>query len=243
MKYLLSSTDRTTTSTSECDFTVKFDTPLPQGTYKLSYTFLPHGRYNINDTNNKIYFNDGSSIVGTIANGMYTNTTLPAAVKSAMDTASAASGSQTYTITISSTTHLMTIASTGNYALEFGSNTTNSASSTLGFADSDTSSTTTHTGTKLVNLNKDNFYSIVVNYNSGVEQSGLTTSNYTFVLPVNADPLSTITYNAESSFQQYLELPIQTRDFRVVLRDEAGNVVDNNGVNWFLLLEKSGESR
>ena len=79
---------------------------------KVIQTSIPRSEYNVNSTNNLIYFYDSASSSGeptqaTIAEGQYTTSTISAAVKTAMDAAGLAS----YTVAIDSTTQRMTITS------------------------------------------------------------------------------------------------------------------------------------
>jgi len=84
----ISSSDRDT-GTPE-DFTIDFPQHLRGKTFKLAYAFIPITWYNVNETNNKFYFEEVPSvtIIATIPTGIYNNTTILNAVKTAMESVS-----------------------------------------------------------------------------------------------------------------------------------------------------------
>ena len=235
MKFIISSSDRSASSSSSSDFTVPISIVIPKGTYSLEYVLLPNGVYNVNSTNNKIYFNDGSNKTATITSGFYTTSSLPTAVKTAMDTASG--GTQTYTITINPDTQVMTIASTGNTSLKFGTNTTNSSASILGFSNTDTTASGSNVGNYIVNLNRQNFYKVNINSISNNYHSGTQNVNSTFVIPITSNPQEVISYAPEESFSQHITFENNVKELRVVVTDESSNTINLNGVEWFFIIK------
>ena len=87
-------------------------------------------------------FNDGSARTATL-NGNFTTATLPAALKTAMETESG----DTFTVTVNAATQLLTIASSGTFSIQ-----TNAAWERLGFP-ADAATGASHTGSDIVDLN------------------------------------------------------------------------------------------
>ena len=94
------------------------------------------GNFTITTSNNKIDFNEGGGdLVATITAGTYTATTLAAEIKTRMD----AAGTDTYTISYSTTTGRWTISSDGStlsLLWDTGSNSANTAGDSLGYTTS-----------------------------------------------------------------------------------------------------------
>lgn len=128
----------------------------------LDYAIFPYLIYPIRSGRNTIVFNEGAADkIASIAEGYYDSTTFPAALKSALDTASA---SLTYTVSISSTTNKITISATGAFSLKFGSTSTSGDMwKILGFPyAADTSSAASQTATMPVRLDGDEYFVLQV---------------------------------------------------------------------------------
>ena len=125
---------------------------------------IPKTQYLINNSNNKLYFDDGTgTVTATIPIGNYTISELTAEIKTQMD---AASGSKTYTVTSNSKTNKITIAvNSGTYSLIFNGGEENYENSSrtkyvdssigpiIGFSRSDLSGSATYTGQNQYDLN------------------------------------------------------------------------------------------
>ena len=81
-----SSKDRTTLSDSSQDFKVETIQHMRGWWFRLSYAYIPISWHIVNNTNNKIYFEEteGVTLTATIANGNYNSSTLPLAIKTAL---------------------------------------------------------------------------------------------------------------------------------------------------------------
>lgn len=94
-----------------------------------SRVWKPAGNFEITDTNNKIYINDGSNKTITLTNGSYTYATLATHVQTQLN-----ASSSNWTVTYANTTTFkFTINRTSGTAVLRKSQTTNAAWDTLGF--------------------------------------------------------------------------------------------------------------
>lgn len=122
---------------------------------------IPNTEYNINSSNNQIYFDDsGSTVIATIPVGFYTITDLLTAISTEMT----ATGSQAYTATLDPLTNKITITAAAPWSFLFYGgvelyNTTNrsvylpnSIGPIIGYNINDLTGATSYTGTKPYNL-------------------------------------------------------------------------------------------
>ena len=152
--YKISSIKRNTGSVN--DFTLQYSPPLPEGLYRLRQAVIPNSVLIVNNTNNKIYFeeNGGSILTATMTNGDYTTTTLATQIGTAMTAISASAGLvRTYTATFSTITNLFTVTvGTSSFKMLMATYTSNSASIITGFNTDDTSFASSQVGDSVVNL-------------------------------------------------------------------------------------------
>jgi hypothetical protein len=120
--------------------------PLRSKRWRSSGTFV------VDASNNKIDFKEsggGSELTATITSDTYSPTTLAAEIKTQLE----AEGSETYTVSFSTTTGLWTIASAGAYLDLLNSTGTNEAASllkeSLGFPDADKTGSLSYTGSTI----------------------------------------------------------------------------------------------
>jgi hypothetical protein len=111
---------------------------------------LPITNYTVDSTNNLIYFTDRvTEYIATITSGIYTSNDITTAIKTAME---ATGYGGVITATFSENTYMLTIDSTVNIELQFGTYSNNSASHILGFDDVDTAVSASLTGNNSINL-------------------------------------------------------------------------------------------
>ena len=120
----INSNDRNqSTYPNPAEFQWTFSNPLKNVTsIKVTGGTVPIPYYTIDSPSNQFIFDTGSAKkLIIIPPGQYTNSNFPAALKSLLD---AADGTNTYTVTISSTTLLLTVVSSGNntFGFCFGAN-------------------------------------------------------------------------------------------------------------------------
>jgi hypothetical protein len=117
---------------------------------KLLALALPLSNYTINDSNNIIYFTDGvTDFEATIIPGIYNSDNIGLAIKNAMESVGYVGTISTY---FSENTYTLTIISTTNFSLQFGTFMANSAYQILGFDLVDTSLDIAHEGDNAINL-------------------------------------------------------------------------------------------
>lgn len=153
---------------------------------------VPRTGYIVNDNNNKIYFEEtgGTTLTATIPPGNYDTSSLPAAIKSALE----AVGGSTYTVTYNSTTNKITIASDGAggagiFNLLFDGGTENyddstktiylddSAGPIIGFAKTDLSGSLTYTGQNVINLNGECYIFMIIKEFRRIDSRNITVDN------------------------------------------------------------------
>jgi hypothetical protein len=226
---VLSSKDKSSGSNQEG--TIQLVNQNLSGKYKLKQVVIDNFIYGINDTNNKIYFEDNSvDKTATITNGTYTATQLATELKTQMDTV----GFETYTITFNVNTLKYLFSATGNFRMRFGSFTTNSARLLLGFNETDTALNTSVSSDNPVNLSP---YDVI--YFDIASSMNLKISNNTqssFYISVNSAFGNIIRQNYED---ENIELNFSNKtsiDYKV--HDEDGNVIDLNNGDWSIILIK-----
>jgi hypothetical protein len=200
---------------------------------RLSKVQIPYTYYNVTSNNNTVVFDEGGgNITVTITAGQYTLTQFLSALKTALD---ASAGTGVFTITAGTNTYKVTIASTVNFIYRGTLSTINRL---IGFANTDTTSGASHTGTKVYNMGGTNYIDILSNYYSThgnrIQQSNLSGTNIIARIPVsNYSFGETIYYQ---SFVPHI-LKIKKDDRRnidLILHDEFGNQLDLNGQEWYI---------
>ena len=239
MKLLIDSSNRTSISSSNTDFTLHFSKPINNvKKVKLLHATIPNTFYTVNSSNQSIDFKEGGGpeLYATITNGMYDISNLLSAIKTAMD--DAPGSDSTYTATYSSITGFITISATGNFSLIFSSNGTNystSLATLLGFDKSDSTDATSATGTKIPQISRPYHFDIVIaEFPNEISTSA---DNYlSFIIPVDVDSGSVITWNDE--FEQVINFgsPKNLSTLNIRLQ-RNGSTIDLNGAEWIMLLE------
>jgi hypothetical protein len=199
----------------------------------LNYALLPNTFYNINDSNNKLYLQEDADpeIDITLTNGNYDNDTFPVMLKAILD----AEGTQTYTVVLSPSTYKLTISAIAQFGFNF-TGKENSCHSLMGFADADVTQATSLTSSNMINLSPVHTFNIDIAGVSGIDQRNLHST--TFVVPIPAGSLSYVNYVSTSSFDQIMELHSDKRIVDCVVRDERHNVLNLNGIDWMMILER-----
>lgn len=232
---LINSKAREARSSSTSDFYIRLQTPMDAGEYYLAGAQLPNVIYTVNsaDDTNKIYFYENSTAkTASITAGYYTESSFPAAVKAALDTASG--GFATFTVTISSTTKRMTVTSDQDFGLRFA--TAEGASRRMGFARADTATNaTSHVGGNVIQLNLPMFCVVQIDTaNSHLEVPP--TDNAHFYVPIDADFGSVVNYDCNSHEMLQRATFSRSNVLRIKLANEDFKGVDLNGADWTLLI-------
>lgn len=204
-----------------------------EGKYELKKVALPLTNYNVTSKNNVFCFTDDSKLrTATITPGNYDISTLPAALKSAMETAN--SSFQSYTIAYSSTTGRLTISASGNFVIN-ASNASHSAGLLTGFT-TDTSAGTSQTSNQSVNLCP----SIAIHVRISTEREMVDAKENwsSLLIPITGNQGSWVYYSPADSFRQYIQFHTPVRTLEVSLHDDAMDPIDLNGGEWLFVLAK-----
>lgn len=199
--------------------------------YAVESVQLYNTAYTINNYNNKLYWTDSTPTAHTttLTNGNYTVSSLASHIETLMNAANTGSG--TFTVTSNTNTGKITITNSSvNFSLTFGTNTENSVSSTIGFNNANKTSSQTYTGEKIVKLNT-KYYSIYGDIGSQNSYSADELVNIIAYVPNNVNFGDMINYQSElaKSFK-ITEKEISRMKFYI--KDDMGNIVDLNGVDW-----------
>lgn len=201
-------------------------------TAKLKYVTLPNTIYNVRSTNCNLILKQasGASINISIPYGYYNVSTICIMLQQLLTNVS----TQTYTVTYSSTTFLLTISAPGAFLLDFSG--LQSCATLLGFLPIATSSDVVHTGTNAMHLQIDTLYIVIDEFGKGIV--GKNGKPYTFMIPLDENSGSIINYNNKSTFNQVVpvnSVPLYELHVKLLLPNDE--VVDLNGSDWSMLLE------
>lgn len=205
------------------------------GCYKVHNIQIPRTNFNVNSTNNKVYFIDADAVAytATIIPGSYTSSTLPSALVAAMELVS----TQTYTVTFSSTTGKLTITpGAGTISMLFSTYTTATARFLLGFNAENTTAAASITSTNSIDLSYPASVAVSVDEaldtNYGIFKE--TGSQYSVYVPFSQ---AYGAYTDQSSFDIQQKIKLRTtKSVNIRLLDHDGNEIDLNGVNWEFLI-------
>ena len=220
-------------NTSPSKFSIRGTNVVFKGRYVLKAVFMPVTYYNVSSTNNLLYFTDANGThVASIPIGYYTSSTYLATVGSIM---SAASPGITYSLVKDSTTLAVTItASSGTFALTFGTNTIHTAATSLGFPAVDTNSTISHLASGLLNLSQTRSFNISVN--SITTTCDLNGVGYSFVIPVTANTPGIEYYEAPLGYEQTIYIEAPTRQLDIAVFDDNYEILPLYA-EWYMTLQ------
>lgn len=232
---LINSKNRKANSASTSDFLIKLQSPLEAGEYYMAGAQLPNVIYTVNsadDTNKITFYENSTAKTASITPGHYTESSFPAAVKAALDAAS--SGFATFTVTISSSTKKMTVASTQNFGLRFAD--AEGASRRMGFARADTATdANSHVASGVIQLNLPMF--CVIQMEAADSQLEIPPSdNANFYIPMGENFGSVVNYDCNSHDMLQRVAFRRTDLLHIKLANEDLRPVDLNGADWTLLL-------
>jgi hypothetical protein len=236
---LLRSIDRTSDSTSTSNFKLNLAINL-QGVYEILYCSMFNTFYSISTgVNDTIYFYENATAkTATLTAGVYSSSgsnSIATAIASVMTTASG--GYATYTAAIGAITNCITITSTSNFQLLWGTNknASNTAAITLGYALTDTTSATSAAATGVPQLGGPNSVNIYIpnsncfNFTNGVGNFG----NILIPLTVGYGYMN---YYKHNDFPQFLRFDQVTSNVLVKILTTTNQAISNNGTNWEIAL-------
>lgn len=230
--YTVKSSQRSSGTPQDCK--IDFYSNL-EGVYQVKTLVIPNTFFNVDSTNNTIYFfENGLDKSCTLTSGVYDTSTLETEFLSKMNTAS--TGFNTFTASYNSSTFKYTITGTSVFILRFGTFTTTSAATVLGFTSANTASSTSQTSDSVVDLSS--LASVGMNIMEsnipGVENS--VGQRHSLYVPLSASGGSYI-YTFSTDLSQYLRFAQPTKTLSVkIVNPVNNNVISLNGFNWELLL-------
>lgn len=255
--YTINSRDRdTTVFPNSNSFTVNTKSAYRDITeIRLLRVTIPNLMYNVTSNYNVISFSEtlGINLTATVPVGNYTNTTLPAAVKAALDLA----GTSTYTVTIDPVNNRMSINSDlmgggGIFQLHFfggytmkGRNVnvptypTNSAGQLFGYLPQEYSGGNTYISPGVVNLTMINTAYIYIDQANKINSTESPDSAFVSV-PFNTIGLSggVTVYTPIQKYIRHFSPSLPKWDrFSVSIRDYYGNLIDLNMGDFEMLVE------
>lgn len=206
------------------------------GKYALRAIMLPVTYHNVHAGNNTIYWTDtGGARTANLTSGYYSSKT---ALATEMATVMTAAGAGTVTYTIDNRTQILTVSNTVAFSFTFGTNTTNSAASMMGFIGNSLAAALSQTATKLINLSE----TLTYNFNFSDSNSGVRTMNgqgYTFCIPAIETTPSLMYYEPPVHFPITFTLtPTQALCIRIY--DDKNRIINNMRSDFFMMLEKIG---
>ena len=209
------------------------DKPI-EGRWKLLSLAFTNNIYNVNESNNKIYFmEDGQARVATLTNGYDDATDLKTDIANAMNNVASA----TITVTYDDTANKFTINSTAGICFTFGTNTENTAAKILGFNEIDgTTYETSHTSDNPIDLNT--YKEIFVNIEENKEREIFGVNYFHSSLFIFGDGGigELVRYNYKDFAQQYMTFE-RTKHLTIGIHDLNENEIKLNS-DYTMILEK-----
>ena len=205
------------------------------GRWELISFVCTNNLFNVNEYNNKVYFNEnGTDRIATLTVGSYYITDLKTELANAMNNV----GSANYSVSIDTSTNKYTITNSGsvNFYFTFGSNKTNSARRLLGMNETDGTNGITQSSDIPADLNTHKNIFININENNDRDVNGQSFFNTSFIINGVGSFGEIMRYVKTDNFSQYVKLR-NTKHIEVKIHDIDNNSIDLNS-NYVLILEK-----
>ncbi len=233
---ILDSRDRqpTSFSSTDCMFILNNAELRAVTSIELLHFCCPLTMYNINPTNNILYWNDvdGDHAVA-ITPGNYSIENLLIILKSTMEDAS----SVTFTPTYTDITMKIQIDGDSAFSFTFGTNTTNSAAYMLGFTNTDTTASTTNIGQKTINLAVPLYINIHVDSFTSMIKSSNSQDHPTFCCATSGIGSDVLLWSSSSYCRQITKCSRDDiQNLRVSLKSYGNRPIDLNDGDWSMLL-------
>lgn len=232
-----------------------FNVTLPQNhtisSMRLVTAEIPFAWYVIRTgVNDKIDFNEGAAdIAATISAGSYTSTTMATEIKDKIQAASTAGDGRTYTVSVSTITGKMTIAtSTGTFTLKWqsGANANTTIAPIIGYSTAaDDTGSTSYIGDNLINLSGERYIYVKTDSAKGVYHGVTSTTSgdsdngddvILAKIPVCCNFGSTIFFQDLGAIvTKFIKLPSLSNSINFKLTFAGSDdAIDMNGIDWSL---------
>lgn len=239
IRAVINSANRLVSGDSSGDFTFSFnDTVNRISEISIEKIEIPFSFYVINSTNNVLTFNDAADSI-TITPGNYTGSSLTTEMNIRLAIAFAG---QSPNVTFSSSTYKLTITKTAAFKVDtFADQPTSTASKMLGFQVTSATSTSV-TGDSALNISGPNyilitssFFTAPIQHNTLYSDSSY--SNVFWSVPIDTSPGNIITSTPKSPIRLNYKFTVSSSDvIDLQLRDDLGNVLSLNGLDWSMHL-------
>ena len=204
------------------------------GTYSLKAMSLGVTYYNVNSTNNMVYFTDtGGARTCALTPQYYISM---AALATNLATAMNSVGSGTVSVTASASTLRLTITNTVAFSMTFGTNTLNSASIILGFVGNSAGAAITQIGTQSANLSTTLSYNFQLS-NSTSELRTLDGKQFTFCIPALTTTPACCYYEPSVAFPIVFRID-STRNLGVKIFDDQFRILNNMTADFYMILSR-----
>lgn len=231
---ILDSKDRTEMSTSSTDCNFIIQPGLTCKEVEVLSLVMPMTQYNINATNNSIYFFDVSQKNFSIPPGNYSITDLLTTLKSLFNSTSPYG----FTVTYSDISMKITItASLSSFQMSFGSYTTNSSAYILGFSDDNTTLALSHTSDFSIDLSLPLYiYCSIDEFSTNIKSTN-NFDNATFVFPNKVNSSDILLFSKQTDYEQRSKVTeVNMQALRVRWTIHGNSTLDINNNDWSLIL-------
>ena len=209
-----------------------------EGEWKLISFAFTNNIYNVNDTNNKIYFteeteHDENDYTATLTNGIND----PNDLKSNIETAMNNETNETITVTYDDKTKKFTITSTETFYFKFGTNKSNSANKLIGMNAIHRNGATSHTSDTSIDLNPYKEIFINIEENNDRNVFGVEYFNSSLIVCECGSSGDIVRYNYRDNSEQRVKLK-RTKDITIRIHDSKNQEINLNS-EYSIVLEKN----
>ena len=228
--FSINSKDRLAHSRSSTDAIFQFNAYNATSVEVISFQ-MPMCQYNIDSTNNNVFFNDGSNRTFTITPGNYSIYDLLPELQSKFNTVSA-----NYTVTYSDVSMRITITGLLPFRFLFATNLTNTSAYILGFNNTDGVLALSQTSDNSIDLSLPLFVCCdVTQFDTNVKSTDDTSSTFIFPNKVNGGDI--LSFSEMTDFKQcsrVIEPNIQNLCIRFSFPGNRNFSINN--VDWMMAL-------
>lgn len=201
---------------------------------------IPNTFYNVSSSNNTVCWNRSSTNYSyQIPSGQYSISTLLTTIQSGMNGVD----NNSYALSYSSSTFMVTVTGSSAFMLNWNSNPNASTGcyQQLGFTKQDTSSSTSITGSNVVDLAIPEYVFMDINElpgSMGTTSASSITNKLNFVIPLY-ESNGNLVYVLEENIHEELRFkpPINLSNLTVQLKDKNSSILNTNGSNWHMIWE------
>lgn len=208
------------------NFVARYQNPFNSGLYRVLFTNITNGVYNVSTHNNKVYYEDDSlqQLVATVDVGNYNASTILIAMNNALAAAKRISdglGSPSNAVTViySPTLNKIQFQSGTNFRLLFGTYNTNSMNFALGCANEDTVAGTSFIPPYQLDLGRPHQLLFRIRECHNDETLSNRDSSFGGVIENIYSPFGTQQVTYFRDFPRYLYFPQRTRVLTVTVLD------------------------